>query len=126
MSRDRSQVPAGLSTPNPSRICDPARPRARDLLHQVTMADVLAQHAAHTSRLACVCGDDRYSYAELDERTNRLANALSARSESVTATGSCGSPRTVTGCSSRCSPQRSSVRFCVPPTGARAPTSSRS
>lgn len=41
------------------------------------MADVLLQHAAHTSRLACVCGDDRYGYAELDERTNRLANALS-------------------------------------------------
>ena len=49
-----------------------------DLLHQVTMADVLAQHAAHTTQLACVCGPDRYTYAELDDRTNRLANALSA------------------------------------------------
>ena len=48
-----------------------------DLLHQVTMADVLAQHAAHTAQLACVCGADRYTYAELDDRTNRLANALS-------------------------------------------------
>ncbi len=42
------------------------------------MADVLAQHAAHTTQLACVCDDGRYSYAELDERTDRLANALSA------------------------------------------------
>jgi acyl-CoA synthetase (AMP-forming)/AMP-acid ligase II len=49
-----------------------------DLLHQVTMADVLAEHAAHTSRLAHVCGEDRHSYSDLDERTNRLANALSA------------------------------------------------
>ncbi len=51
---------------------------APDLLHQVTMADVLAQHAAHTTQLACVCDDGRYSYAELDERTDRLANALAA------------------------------------------------
>ncbi len=51
---------------------------APDLLHQVTMADVLAQHAAHTVQLATVCGADRYSYAETDARANRLANALSA------------------------------------------------
>ena len=49
-----------------------------DVLHQVTMVDVLAQHAAHTERAACTCGGERYTYAELDVRTNRLANALAA------------------------------------------------
>ncbi len=59
----------------PPRPAHDAKPP--DLLHQVTMADVLAQHAAHTVQPACVCGEDRYSYAEFDDRTNRLANALS-------------------------------------------------
>ena len=47
-----------------------------DVIHQVTMADVLAEHAAHTERLACICGPYRFSYEQLDERTSRLANAL--------------------------------------------------
>src|SRR6202034_2668217 len=70
-----SVTPPEPVTP-PESVTPPVQ--SPDLLHQVTMADVLSQHAAHTSRLACVCGDDRYGYAELDKRTNRLANALSA------------------------------------------------
>jgi acyl-CoA synthetase (AMP-forming)/AMP-acid ligase II len=40
------------------------------------MTDVLAQHAAHTKRSASTCGGEHLTYAQLDERTNRLANAL--------------------------------------------------
>jgi acyl-CoA synthetase (AMP-forming)/AMP-acid ligase II len=44
-----------------------------DQIHQTTIVDVLDQHRSSSGRPACVCGPDRYSYAELDERTDRLA-----------------------------------------------------
>jgi acyl-CoA synthetase (AMP-forming)/AMP-acid ligase II len=48
-----------------------------DVLHQVTLADVLADHARHRPRsLGAVCGDFRLDYAALEGRVNQLANAL--------------------------------------------------
>jgi acyl-CoA synthetase (AMP-forming)/AMP-acid ligase II len=44
-----------------------------DQLHQITIVDVLSQHRLSSKRPACVCGPNRYSYAELDDRTDRLA-----------------------------------------------------
>jgi long-chain acyl-CoA synthetase len=50
--------------------------RRMDLLHTTTLADVLREHARSWSgKTALVCGDDRYTYAEFDERASRLANA---------------------------------------------------
>lgn len=50
-----------------------------DLLHQLTLGDVLAEVAAgHPGRLAAVDGEVRLTYAEVDARVNRLANALGA------------------------------------------------
>ena len=48
-----------------------------DRLHQHSMADVLGAHATgRPGHPAVVCGGGRFSYAQLDERVNRLANAL--------------------------------------------------
>ncbi|WP_458130030.1 amino acid adenylation domain-containing protein [Pseudomonas sp. Z2-11] len=42
-----------------------------------TYAELFArQVAAHPQRIAAVCGDDNLTYAELDQRSNRLARAL--------------------------------------------------
>jgi len=52
---------------------------AHDRIHQHSLADVLRSHA--TSRpdsLGALCGDTRLSYGALDDRVNRLANALLA------------------------------------------------
>ena len=50
-----------------------------DLLHQVTLADVLRGHVRHRGDgLGAVCGEHRLTYAELDNRVNQLANALAA------------------------------------------------
>jgi long-chain acyl-CoA synthetase len=50
-----------------------------DPLHQLTLADVLRSHrTTRPTATAVVCGDERYDYAQLDERVNRLANALAA------------------------------------------------
>lgn len=48
-----------------------------DLLHSLTLGDVLREHRrSYPQRTALVCGDDRYTFPEMDDRVNRLANAL--------------------------------------------------
>jgi acyl-CoA synthetase (AMP-forming)/AMP-acid ligase II len=48
-----------------------------DPLHRVTMADVLRDHRRNRpASLGAVCGDRRLDFVALDERVNRLANAL--------------------------------------------------
>jgi acyl-CoA synthetase (AMP-forming)/AMP-acid ligase II len=48
-----------------------------DPLHDLTLGDVLREHRRSRPRqTAVVCGTHRATYPELDERTNRLANAL--------------------------------------------------
>lgn len=50
-----------------------------DPLHDLTLADVLREHRRSRPRaLGLVCGDERFTYPEFDDRTNRLANALSS------------------------------------------------
>ena len=50
-----------------------------DLLHSLTLGDVLRElRRSYPQRTALVCGDDRYTYPEMDERVNRLVNALRA------------------------------------------------
>jgi long-chain acyl-CoA synthetase len=50
-----------------------------DPLHDLTLADVLREHRrSRPLATATVCGADRYTYPETDERTSRLANALAA------------------------------------------------
>jgi acyl-CoA synthetase (AMP-forming)/AMP-acid ligase II len=48
-----------------------------DLLHDLTVGDVLAEHRRSRPRkVAVVCGEVRLTYPELEERTRRLANAF--------------------------------------------------
>lgn len=48
-----------------------------DLLHSLTLGDVLREHRrSHPRRTAAVCGDTRLSWPELDDRVNQLADAL--------------------------------------------------
>jgi acyl-CoA synthetase (AMP-forming)/AMP-acid ligase II len=48
-----------------------------DDTHLLTLGDVSREHARRfASRLAVVCGEDRLTYAELDERVSRAANVL--------------------------------------------------
>lgn len=50
-----------------------------DLLHAHTLGDVLREHRrSYPDRVAVVDGEIRLSWPELDERVNRLANALRA------------------------------------------------
>jgi acyl-CoA synthetase (AMP-forming)/AMP-acid ligase II len=50
-----------------------------DQLHDLTLGDVLREHRRSRPRqTAVVCGGHRATYPELDERANRLANALTA------------------------------------------------
>jgi long-chain acyl-CoA synthetase len=50
------------------------------LLHSHSLGDVLREHRrSHPQQTALVCGNDRYTYSEMDERVDRLANALRAR-----------------------------------------------
>src|SRR4051812_17007449 len=54
--------------------------RSMDLLHTTTLADVLREHGrSWPTKTALVCGDERYTYAEFDQRASRLANALRER-----------------------------------------------
>ncbi len=49
-----------------------------DLLHSLTLGDVLREHRrSYPRRLAAVDGGRRLTYPELDDRVSRLANALS-------------------------------------------------
>lgn len=48
-----------------------------DLLHSLTLGDVIREHArSYPQRTATVCGEHRGTFAQLDERVNRLANAM--------------------------------------------------
>ncbi len=50
-----------------------------DLLHAHTLGDVLRENRrSYPQREALVCGDRRYTYPQMDDRVNRLANALLA------------------------------------------------
>jgi acyl-CoA synthetase (AMP-forming)/AMP-acid ligase II len=50
-----------------------------DLLHSLTLGDVLRENRrSYPQRHALICGDFRLTYPEMDERVNRLANALQA------------------------------------------------
>jgi len=49
----------------------------KDALHDLTMADVLRGHVGtRPADLGAVCGEQRLTFAALDTRVNRLANAL--------------------------------------------------
>jgi long-chain acyl-CoA synthetase len=51
-----------------------------DLLHSITLGDVLTEHRrGNPVQTALVCGDLRISYAAMDARVNRLTAALAAR-----------------------------------------------
>jgi acyl-CoA synthetase (AMP-forming)/AMP-acid ligase II len=48
-----------------------------DLLHSLTLGDVLRENRrSYPQRDALICGPDRYTFLEMDDRVNRLANAL--------------------------------------------------
>ncbi|MEX0666634.1 MAG: AMP-binding protein [Acidimicrobiia bacterium] len=48
-----------------------------DRLHSLTLGDLLRENRRRfPQRTAVVCGGERWTYPELDERVNRLANAL--------------------------------------------------
>lgn len=48
-------------------------------MHDLTLGAILAEHRrSHPTRTAVVCGDDRYTWPELDARVDRLAAALRA------------------------------------------------
>lgn len=50
-----------------------------DALHALTLGDVLREHRrSYPERTAVVCGDDRLTWPEFDDRVNRLAQALAA------------------------------------------------
>ena len=50
-----------------------------DLLHTLTLGDVLREHRrSYPTQTALVCGDERLTYLETDDRVNRLAAALRA------------------------------------------------
>ena len=50
-----------------------------DLLHTLTLGDVLREHRrSYPTQTALVCGDERFTYLEMDDRVNRLASALAA------------------------------------------------
>jgi long-chain acyl-CoA synthetase len=50
-----------------------------DLLHSLTLGDVLREHRrSYPQKIALVCGDDRLTYPAYDDRVNRLAHALLA------------------------------------------------
>jgi acyl-CoA synthetase (AMP-forming)/AMP-acid ligase II len=51
-----------------------------DPLHSLTLGDLLREHRRnYPQQTALVCGGRRYRFPELDERVNRLANALRSR-----------------------------------------------
>ncbi len=50
-----------------------------DLLHALTLADVLGEHRrSYPEQTAVVCRGERYTYTELDARVSRLSNGLRA------------------------------------------------
>src|SRR5437764_8471389 len=52
---------------------------AVDLLHSLTLGDVLRENRrSYPQRDALICGEDRYTFPQMDDRVNGLANALRA------------------------------------------------
>ena len=50
-----------------------------DPLHSLTLGDVLRENRrSYPQRDALVCGGDRYTFPDMDDRVNRLTNALLA------------------------------------------------
>lgn len=50
-----------------------------DAIHSLTLGDVLReQRRSYPDHKAVVCGEHRFTYPELDDRVNRLANALTS------------------------------------------------
>src|SRR3989442_13027115 len=50
-----------------------------DVLHSLTLGDILRENMRnYPQRTALVCHDERWTYPQMDERVNRLANALRA------------------------------------------------
>ena len=50
-----------------------------DLVHTLTLGDLLREHArSRPARLGAVDGDIRFDYQALDTRVNRVAHALDA------------------------------------------------
>ena len=48
-------------------------------LHDLTLGDVLRENRrSYPGKAALVCGSDRHTYPAMDDRVNRLANALLA------------------------------------------------
>ena len=48
-----------------------------DALHSLTLGDVLREHRrSHPTGTALVCGDERFTYRQFDDRVNQLAHAL--------------------------------------------------
>ena len=51
--------------------------RLMDLMHALTLADVLREHRrSYPQRTAVVCGDTRLTWPQFDDRVSQLANAL--------------------------------------------------
>src|SRR5437588_6524338 len=76
MQRSRTRAAcrvAGAPVSLPPRCQTPEM----DLLHSLTLGDVLREHRrSYPQRTAVVCGDVRLTWPEFDDRVNRLANAL--------------------------------------------------
>src|SRR5436305_1970475 len=74
-------VRSGDPTEAPVRLTPPTGPADASApmtgLHAMTLGDLLrANSRSHPTGTATVCGGDRSTYPELDERVNRLASAL--------------------------------------------------
>ena len=96
-SRSTSARPSRIERAGPAPQPDARRPAAR-------------ARASRPDVLAAVDGDVRLTYPELDDRVNRLADALDDAGVGP-ATGSCGSGRTRSGCSSAARRRPSSARL---------------
>src|SRR2546429_9888081 len=76
MNGRSGRSPSELSAVDtPNRRADASAPMTG--LHAITLGDLLrANGRSHPTRSATVCGEDRATYPQLDERVNRLAWAL--------------------------------------------------
>ena len=71
---------------------------ASDPVHRMTLPGVLAEHRrSRPGTRAVVCGEVRFTYPELDDRTDRLARALRRGRAGAGGTGWCGWARTAIG-----------------------------
>src|SRR5262245_20719740 len=77
----RAFLPHGPTSLTPASVVGPVRAKLRrmpvDLLHALTIGDLVREHRrSYPERLAVVDGDVRLTWRELDDRVNRLADAL--------------------------------------------------